>query len=498
VHVRARLVRLAGVVGRSVTLPAGDTALVDSVPEWFNDPLRYVREAFDWGRGELAGHDGPDEWQVDTLSEIGKGTLSIAEALRIAVASGHGIGKSALVAWIILWAMSTRPHLNGVVTANTGTQLETKTWRELALWHKRAINAHWFQWTATKFYQVDHPQTWAVSAIPWSKDRSEAFAGTHAKHVLLVFDEASAIDDVIWEVAEGATTTPGAIWVAFGNPTKNTGRFRECFGKFRHRWITRQIDSRTARMANQAQLQQWIDDYGEDSDFVRVRVRGIFPRAGSSQFIGSDLIEAARARTFEQYDVREPIVMGVDPARYGDDKSVIRFRAGRDARVVPPQVYRGIDTMQLVGHISHAIDRYQPAAVFIDGGGVGGGVVDRLRQLGYPVHEVQFGGSPRDSTKFANKRAEMWDDLREWLKTGAIDNSQELADDLGGVEYGFDRNNLLQLERKEDMKKRGLASPDEGDALALTFAQRVAHPDLKLARFRPTRTAVTDYSVFGA
>lgn len=477
-------------------LPAGEAALVESVPLWFNDPLRYVTEAFDWGRGELADHAGPDQWQADTLRDLGKGTLTVSEAVRLAVASGHGVGKSALVAWIILWAMSTRPHLSGVVTANTGTQLETKTWRELAIWHKRAINAHWFNWTATRFSQVDHPETWFVAAIPWAKERSEAFAGQHAEHVLVIYDEASAVDDAIWQVSEGAMTTPGAIWCAFGNPTRNTGRFRECFGKLRHRWVTRQIDSRSAKMANQAQIKQWIDDYGEDSDFVRVRVRGVFPRASDQQFISTDVVEAAIARPVAS-DNGAPLVMGVDVARFGSDQSVIRFRAGRDARSIPPLKFRGMDTMQLAGMIADAANRRNPAAIFIDGNGVGGGVVDRLKSLGYRVTEVQAGAKARNERDHANKRAECWHAMREWLATGCIDDDRELHDDLIGPEYGFDSQNRLQLERKDDMAKRGLASPDNGDALSLTFAEPVARADLNLARAARPRQARGDYAMFG-
>lgn len=462
--------------------------------ECYASPLEYVLRAFDWGRGPLEGHPGPDTWQADVMRDIGAGTVSATEALRVAVASGHGIGKSALVAWIILWAMSTRPHLNGVVTANTGTQLETKTWRELAVWHKRAINAHWFSWTATRFAQVDHPETWFVAAIPWAKERSEAFAGQHAEHVLVIYDEASAVDDAIWQVSEGAMTTPGAIWCAFGNPTRNTGRFRECFGRFKHRWTTRQIDSRTARMANRAQLDQWVADYGEDSDFVRVRVRGVFPRAGSAQFIDADMIESARVRPATAA-ASHPVVMGVDVARFGDDQTVVWFRQGRDARSIPARKWRGIDTMQTAGHVAHLASQVGPAAIFVDGNGVGGGVVDRLRQLGYRVIEVQAGGRATNADDYYNKAAETWGLMREWLRDGgAIPDDVDLIADLGGREFGFDATNRVQLERKEEMKKRGLASPDCADALALTFAEPVAPVALRQSA---QRVAESDYPIFG-
>ena len=267
-----------------------DIELIEDIAAFYNDPEGFVRYVFPWGQAgtPLANETGPDTWQCDVMGEIRSALLAgdsadkaLQTAIQIAVSSGHGIGKTGFVAWIILWFMSTREFPQVVVTANTKTQLTTKTWRELSKWHKLAINRDWFDWTATKFAHVLYPEVWFAAAIPWTEHNSEAFAGTHEKHVLVVFDEASAIADKIWEVTEGAMTTPGAMWLAFGNPTQTTGRFAQCFGKFKHRWATRQIDSRTAKMANKAQIQKWIDDYGEDHDFVRVRVRGVFPRAGN-------------------------------------------------------------------------------------------------------------------------------------------------------------------------------------------------------------------------
>ncbi len=459
---------------------------------FFSNPLGFVLYAFDWAAGE-----GPDEWQADILRQIGEGALKPAEAVRVAVASGHGIGKSTLAAWIILWAMSTRPHLAGVVTANTASQLTGKTWRELSVWHKRLINRHWFRWTATKFYQVDNPETWFVSAIPWSKDRPEAFAGLHAKHVLMLFDEASAIDAAIWETAEGAMTTPGAIWCCFGNPTRGSGKFFECFHRMRHRWATRQVDSRQAKMANQSQINQWLDDYGEDSDFVRVRVRGVFPRSGSNQLIPQGLVDEARKRGkphADSYDFA-PKVMGVDVARFGDDQSVITFRQG--LCLYRPQLkFRGLDLMTLAGRVAEEIKAERPDAVFVDMGGMGAGVLDRLRQLGfYEVMGVDFGAAS-GSVEYFNKRAEMWGGVREWLKSGAwLPDDPALAADLTGPEYGFsgDKGQIM-LEKKADMKKRGLASPDCGDSLALTFAYPVTKKSIGLVGQAPT--AHTAWSPF--
>lgn len=487
-----------------------DRELLVELGELSDDPLAFVLFAFPWGSGELAAFpDGPDEWQRELLVAVRDRLLTLTEALQIAVASGHGIGKSALVAWLILWALSTFEDTRGVVTANTDSQLRTKTWPELAKWHRLFIGRRFFELTATAIYskQPAHEKNWRVDLVPWSERNTEAFAGLHnkGKRILLVFDEASGIPTIIWETSEGALTDSDTqiIWVAFGNPTRSTGRFRECFGRFRHRWITREIDSRTAAMSNKAQIAKWIEDYGEDSDFVRIRVRGVFPRTGSTQFIGADTIADAVARELE-FDGGAPLVMGVDVARFGDDLSVIRFRRGRDARTIPPQKYQGIDTMQLSSRVIEAFEAHPDCvAIFIDGNGVGGGVVDRVSALlgtrtDVTVFEVQAGRVAEAKLDYLNKRAECWGRMREWLGVGCIDGDPQLRDDLAGLEYGFDVKNRIQLERKEDMKKRGLASPDDGDTLALTFAQMVPRRDVTKPKKKPREAGAFGPSPEGA
>lgn len=459
-----------------------------------HDPLRYAQMSYPWGEGALADSAGPRKWQADIMERIGnhlKNPATRYMPLQIAVASGHGPGKSSLVSMIIDWAMEV-PDTKIVVTASTDKQLKTKTWPEVEKWKKLSLTKDWFVVTATSIASLDpdHTRTWRADAIPWNAEETEAFAGLHNKgrRIVLIFDEASAIADKIWEVAEGALTDENTeiLWLAFGNPTRNSGRFKECFGRFKHRWITYQIDSRTVEGTNKQQLEQWVHDYGEDSDFVRVRVKGEFPRAGNMQFISGDAVDKARKQEIYA-KIGDPRIMGVDVARYGDDESVIAFRVGRDGASYPWKVVRNVDTMTLASLIVDCAKEFKPDAIFVDEGGVGGGVVDRLNMLKQPVIGVQFGSNPDRSTTtgdgdiiYANKRAEMWGYMRDWLKGGAIPDDADLGMQLTGVEYGYVIKNgkdAILLEKKSDMKKRGLSSPDRSDALALTFAYEVIPSD---------------------
>jgi hypothetical protein len=493
--------------------PDPELELIEDIAQFEHDPLGFVEFAFPWGTGELADHDGPMEWQRQVLEQIRDG-LTPDHALRLAIASGHGIGKSALVSWIILWAMSTRVDTIGVVTANTGDQLKLKTWVQLAKWHRLCITEHWFAVQAKAIFAVDpeHEKTWRIDAVTWNETRTEAFAGLHneGKRILLLYDEASGIPDVIWDVSTGALTDKNTeiLWTAFGNPTRNTGRFRECFagGRFHHRWNPQQIDSRNVPITNKEEIAEWVTDYGEDSDFVRVRVRGVFPRSGSLQFISADLVDAAASPHRDPpVTIYDPLIMGVDVQRFGDDKSVIRFRRGRDARTIAPLKFRNLDTMQLAAKVAELNALHRPDAIFIDGGGVGAGVVDRCRYLKLPITEVQFGASPdRDQIGqsgaiiYANKRAEMYGTMKEWLSGGMIDDDPELRAELPSIEYGYmmrEGRDALVLEKKEHMKKRGLASPDDADALALTFAYPVGPSDHS-HQFNRRQGIETEYDPF--
>lgn len=486
-----------------------DAELAADFGRLIHDPARWVLYAYPWGKSEtmLATEPGPEQWQADLLGYLGDQLRKGVAPIQVAVRSGHGVGKSSLMAMVRGWAMSTMADTRGIVTANTGLQLATKTLPEFAKWHNLAVNRHWFDGTMAYRYSLDpaHRETWRFDAVTWSAENPAAFAGLHnaGRRILLQFDEASEIPPIIWETAEGALTDANTeiIWLAFGNPTQTSGRFAECFGAQRNRWHNVEIDARTVRRTNKALIAEWAQHYGEDSDFFRVRVKGQAPRAGSTQFIGHDLVEAAMGRE-PVPSIHDPLVFGVDVARFGDDQSVIFRRRGYDGSSWPPISYRGLDTMQLAARVAQQAQEDKPDAIFVDEGGLGAGVVDRLRQLQCPgAMGVNFGSAADTGAivasgaaleSYANKRAEMWGGVRSWLRRGGcVSSNRELRDDLTGVQYGFDRDGRIQLERKEDMKKRGLASPDYGDALALTFAYPVMSSRLSQEAERMRRRSRT-------
>jgi hypothetical protein len=476
----------------SAVATGADVELAKEIAKYYADPLGFVLFAYPWGKKGtlLEQYSGPDEVQTNILKEIGEQVRSRkfdgknpVSPIREATSSGHGIGKSTLVAWIVDWIMSTRPHAQGTVTANTFKQLETKTWAQIQKWTKLCITSHWFIVTGERMYYRTAKDSWFTAPQSSKEENSEAFAGQHAANStsFYILDEASAIPDPIWEVAEGGLTDGEPMIFAFGNATRSSGKFhRITFGSDRDRWKHRAIDSRESAHTNKAQIQEWIDDYGEDSDFVRVRVRGLPPRASDAQFIDLDRINEAQKRPALVLP-DDPLIAGADFAWGGDDNNVVRFRRGMDARSIPPIVVPGeftrdpsVMTLKLADVLNNTYDGQKVAMLFMDSAGIAGPVDNRLRQLGHEnLMVVNFGADSPDS-KYANMRAYMWGQMKEWLLLGSVDKSAALESDLTGPGYTLDKKQRVLLEPKDKMKKRGLASPDHGDSLALTFAAPVA------------------------
>jgi hypothetical protein len=460
---------------------------------------------------------GPDVWACEFLDALGDeikknkfdGRTAVPP-IQFATASGHGIGKSVMVAWLTKFILDTRPRSVGTVTANTAEQLKTKTWAEVGKWHKISLTEQYFNYNtgrgAMNLTHNEQKEEWKCTAQTCREENSEAFAGQHAVSgtSFYIFDEASRVPDKIFEVREGGTTDGEPMVFDFGNPTRNSGRFFEhCAGRFRHRYKVRCIDSRDVYITNKDLHKQWEEDYGEDSDFFKVRVRGMFPSAGSLQFIGTELVEDAQIR--ETYDDKyAPLLIGVDVARFGDNESVIYPRIGYDARSWPAERYQGLDTVQLLGKISEMIHRFEDLGIkcsglFVDEGGLGAGIVDNLRHLGYGPIGVNFGATAINSKTYRYRSDEMWGNLRSalpkmMLPANNAKNGLDLKADLTQREYGYTlMGNKIHLETKKDMKDRGVNSPDLADALALTFSQTVATLEIPGGRGAPAQMAESEY-----
>ena len=457
---------------------------LDFALEHAADPLGWVKAAYPWGElgTALEKQQGPRAWQQEVLNDIGS-HLSDPETrqqpLRIAIASGHGIGKSALIGMICEWGLSTCPNTRIVVTANTDGQLKTKTMPEIGKWFRLSETLEWWKPTATSIYSKDPEaeKSWRLDATPWSENNTEAFAGLHnqGSRIIMIMDEGSAIADKVWEVAEGVLTDEDTeiIWLVFGNPTRNTGRFRECFRRDRGLWKTRQIDSRTVEGTNKEALAEMIATYGENSDFAKVRIRGMFPSMSAKQFIGTDDVDGARGRHLDasQYEFA-PVILTCDPAWEGDDELVIAKRQGLRFDVLFT-IPKNDNDMVVAAQLARLETEHKADAVFVDAG-YGTGIVSGGRTMGRNWQLVWFAGESADPG-CANKRAEMWKGARDWLKQGgAIPEDDVLYQDLIGPELVFRPDGKVQLESKKDMKSRGLPSPGRGDALALSFAYPVS------------------------
>jgi len=423
------------------------------------DPVFFVTYAF---------NVEPTHQQAQILRAIAK------PGAKVSVSSGHGIGKTAALAWAIDWFLLFFPHCRIPCTAPTSSQLHSVLWAELKRWHS-VMEEPWkseLKVMKDKVIVVSDPDRFAVARTARKED-AEALQGFHAKNLLFIIDEASGVHDKIFESARGSLSTKRARVLMTSNPTRLQGFFWKSHHRNRNHWTRFQFSSEDSPLVDKAYVEEIREEYGDDSDYFRVRVAGKFPRAAISQLISLELAEAAARRKLGKSDYYfAPVVLGVDVAWEGDDRSVVVLRQGLHSRVLGH--WRNLSTMALGDLVAQFEDQYQADAVFVDAGW-GAGTIDRLRSLNRNPIPVFFGESAMEQKRFANKRAEMWVRLLEWLQHGGqIPDMPELIEDLTGPMKMFSPSGKIQLERKEDMKKRGLASPDFGDALALTFASPVS------------------------
>ena len=483
---------------------SADVQIARTVADYYDDPLGFIIFAFPWGKAgtQLEGEPGPDDNQIEFLESLAdevqkrkfEGSNPVMP-IQMAETSGHGTGKSAMGAWLAWWILSTRRNSIGTVSAGTYDQLEEKTWAAIQKWGKMCITRHWFDIQASGIYHKRFAEDWKLTPQTCKEENAQSFAGQHARKSTswYLFDEASEIPDKIWETAMGGMTDGEPMIFAWGQPVRNTGMFyRVCFGDQRERWNHRRVDGRTSRFTNKALLNQWIADWGEESDYVKVRVFGLPPSASELQFIDKARVDAAKGRScYAMPD--EPLIAGFDVSGGGKAWNVIRFRRGLDGNPADCKPIRipgehDPDRSQRVGICAELLRDRRPgrviAAMFIDAA-FGAAIAVRLKQLGFNnVFEVNFGAASPDP-HYLNMRAYMWGKCKDWLLLGGLPKDENLCSQLSLPGYHINNSGKLVIESKADIQARGESSPDDADSFCLTLAQSVAPPKPRTAQSRP-------------
>jgi phage terminase large subunit len=444
------------------------------IKQWRERPSVMVRELF----GAV-----PEPWQEEALD-------AFPTSPRMALKASKGVGKTCLEAWLIWNFLLTRPEPKIAATAIDGNNLADNLWTELALWRgKSKLLQSMFEWTKTRIFAKQFPETWWCSARTWPKtadknQQSNTLAGLHADYILFVLDESGGMPDAIMASAEAALSSckEGHILQA-GNPTHLSGPLYAAATKERRLWTVVDINGdpdnpkRSSRVSAEWARQQ-IEKYGRTNPWVLVNVFGQFPPASIDSLIGVEEVEESQKRYYRQHEIGNAAkVLGVDVARFGDDASVIARRQGLQG--FPFKRYRNIDSNQGAGAVAREWQDWGAHACFVDDtGGFGSGWIDGLRRLGRSPVGVGFAGKP-NSGKYFNKRVEMAFECVQWIsRGGALPESANLLTALTQTTYTFQGDRLL-LEPKADLKDRIGFSPDEFDALILTFAQPVTVPDIR-------------------
>lgn len=424
-----------------------------------DNPLLFVTD--------VLGVEEPEDWQRDALERIGRED-------RVSIRSGHGVGKTTLMAWLVIWFLITRRDAKVPVTANSQDQLRDTVWPEIAKWHRRLpepLKAQ-MEVQAERVVMLADPEgTFAVQRTA-SKERPEALQGFHAQHLLFLVDEASGIDDVVFEVGAGALSTHGAKALLAGNPTRSSGFFHATHTRLRDRWSTMRVNSEDVPRAR-GHIEDIIATYGRDSNAYRVRVLGEFPTADDETVIPLELVLSAVKRKVEHLEYMP--IWGMDVARFGDDRTALAKRQ-YNVMLEPVKFWRGQDLMQTVGRLVSEYERtpdpLRPSEILIDSIGLGAGVLDRAQELGLPVRGVNVGEAAPVKQNYARLRDELWFVGREWFATRQVSMPQDdaLIAELTAPLYRFMSTGKILVETKDEMKKRGLVSPDLADAFLLTMA----------------------------
>lgn len=413
----------------------------------------------------------PDEKQTEIMLAVAHGER------RISVRSGHRVGKTTLLAWLIIWWILTRFPQKCACTAPTESQLfdglaaETKKWiTKLTPEIQELLEVQ-----SDHIYLKAAKNESFVSFATSRPEKPEAIAGKHADHVLLICDEASGIHDAVYESAEGSMAGAGTRMILAGNPLRRTGLFAETFGRLKGLWKTFHISSLNHPRVSQDFVEGIRRRHGENSNVYRVRVLGELPLADDDSVIPFELAQSALRRDVAETMTVKPI-WGVDVARYGDDASALAKRRG-NTLMTPVVEKRGWNTMQVAGWVKAEYDNTppseRPSEILVDVIGLGAGVVDRLQELDLPVRGINVSEAPSlFDERYLNQRTELYFSGKKWLeaKDCSLNGDEGLADELSQATFRFTSSGKYQVESKEDMKKRGIASPNKADAFLLTLA----------------------------
>lgn len=446
------------------------------IPVYRDNPVLFARE--------VLGFE-PDKWQKEAL-------MDLAQSPKVTIRSGQGVGKTGIEAVAFLWFITCFPYPRVVATAPTKQQLHDVLWSEIDKWMARSeLLRELLKWTKTYVYMKGQEKRWF--GVARTATKPENMQGFHEDNMLFIVDEASGVADPIMEAILGTLSGSNNKLLMCGNPTRTSGTFYDSHTSDKGLYKCHTVSSMDSTRTNKQNIEALIKKYGWDSNVVRVRVRGEFPNQEDDVFIGIDLVEACGSKMYQlPATLQHPqIIFGVDVARFGDDETIIYRNAKGKLKIVAK--HRGQDLMSTTGYMvkeyKKAVREFPDYAgriyINIDDTGLGGGVTDRLKEIKREQHLTRMFVIPINAAEkietdtYAGKEAaehynnlttHMWAELRELLENKEIeieDDSETFAQ-LSSRKYKMASNGKLELERKEDMKKRGLDSPDRADAAALS------------------------------
>jgi hypothetical protein len=437
---------------------------IEFIKLYRNDPNKFVKE--------VLGVE-PDEWQKDFLNAVATGER------KISIRSGHGVGKSTTASWAMLWFLLTRYPVKVVVTAPTSAQLYDALFAELKRWVKELPKpVQDLLDVKQERIELKASATEAfISARTSRAEQPEALQGVHSDNVMLVADEASGVPEAVFEAAAGSMSGHNALTILLGNPVRSSGFFFDTHNRLKDEWWTRRVSCIDSTRVSTEYVNDMKSRYGEESNAFRIRVLGEFPRSDDDTIIPMDLLETAKHRDTRAYE-DAPIVWGLDVARFGSDSSVLCKRQSNVVHTL--ERWRNLDLMQLTGAVVSQYEacdhKSRPTEILVDSIGLGAGVVDRLRELNLPARGINVSESPAMGGTYLNLRAELWHKAKAWLEKRdcKIPNNEDLIGELATVRYTFTSNGKIKIESKDDIRRRGLKSPDMADAFVLTFASDAA------------------------